>query len=164
MLKYIVIAIFLTNFVLCQELDDYTKITFGVDEIETITIPQDSDQLQLSFISVDGSSFSAYVLSALDYINNYQTGNFRNGDVLNGFCTNFLECNKTVDIDYNTDYKVVIVNENILLDGTLNYYVMSYNYGIVYTWIIIIGSILASIVLLTIITVVVVIIVKKYKK
>lgn len=164
MLKYIIIAIFLTNLVICQEPDDYTQITFGVNEYETFSVSQDSDQIKLSFLSVDGSIFSAYVLSTADYIDNYQTGNFRNDDVLDGFCTNFLECNKTVNIDYQTEYTIVVVNENLLLDGTLNYYVAYYNYGAVYTWLIIIGVVLASIVLLTIITVIVVIIVKKYKK
>lgn len=162
MLKYIIIAIFLTNLVICQELNNYTKITLAAGEIYTLDVPQDSEKLDLYFISADKSTFSAYVLDQLDYIQNYQTKNFRNGDMLDGFCTNFLSCNTTVDIDYSIDYKIVIVNENIFLDGTLNYNVMYYNYTI-YAWIIIIASVLASIVILTIITVTIVIIVKKCK-
>lgn len=162
MLKYLIIAIFLTNFVICQELNYYTKITLEAGEVYTFDVPQDSKKLDLYFISSDESIFSAYVLEKLYYIQSYQISNFRYGDLLDGSCINFLSCQTTVKTNHNIDYIIVIVNENVLLNGTLNYNIIYNDYAI-YNWIVIIASILALIVILTIITGIVVIIVKNVK-
>lgn len=159
MFKYFVLVALLVIFTNGQDISDFTSVTLKANYIDKISLPQYISEITMSFISVDGSLFSAYLLDSNIFIIDYSSDNYSNGDLLNGHCAKFLRCNKTVSLDSNTDYVIVIDNNNLLEDGTIEYYLdYSYDDSILIDCLIIFAYIIVPIM---IIVAIIVIIIKK---
>lgn len=147
---------------ICQDSSDYQVANIPVDEYLKISLPSDTFRVTISVISVDDSSFSAYLLDYSTYISDMSDDSFENGDVLNHYCTDFYSCNVTVDINSNLDYVIIIVNENLIEDGVVEYAVIYYDESSSVEFIVII--VIASVLVFVVLSVIVALIIYMVKK
>lgn len=159
MFKSLIIIACLLSFAYCQE--SYTTATIGADHFLKISLHQDIDNVIISILSSDESSLSAYLLDTSDFISDYSSNDFSKGDVLNGYCTDFLQCNTTATLDPNLDYVLVVKNNNILFDSTFQYSLTTNTSSVLLAWFIIIGAILVVIAIVAIILTAIILAIKK---
>lgn len=157
MLKYIII-LFLFAFVNGQ---NYTSIIVGADEYAQITLPIDISGIKFSVVS--DSLISVYLLDYNNYISDYISKRFSNGDLLKDICKNVFSCDQEWTLDSDVDYILVIKNENMIEEEIIRYYIESFSVSGTMGWIITVGSLMVTFLILGIITIIIIISSRKQK-
>lgn len=128
-------------------LDDYKTVDVLASNHISVNIPSDSNMIIFGLISLNNNTFSAYLLDYSSYIVDVSNNNFSNGDILGNNCKYFTACNSTIKIDYRVNYVLVIYNENKVINGEIEYQIISF-YNSEYSILIVVCSIV-GIVLVT---------------
>jgi hypothetical protein len=144
----ICIITILTLYVTCVSSHIYTTVIIGPNAYYQIPMETNVDNIQFNIVALDNSKFSAYLLNYDNYLKDYTNKTFEKDNMLGVSCIGVVMCSRSIILDPKTDYVLLVSNDNIVRDATINYYVETIGMSSIAAWLITIGCIIFSIIVM----------------